>query len=227
MDQTQLSSLTKDSEFGKKLVFGTLSLLLVVPSPLAMGLVSSDLESQVKGLKNGTPPEKLPGIDRPAQLLGDGIGPTCLLIASLLLFTVPTIGFVLSFTNIAIYFRASEDAIRMSFFSLIPILLICLVALALQMLVGLMLPVALAEYARGKDLRPALSPWDNALRAFEFGPNYWKRAIGVPVAFFGLVMLMMMPLPYGLSYLVQFLLTAWAFLALVLGGRYAVGQLEG
>ncbi len=227
MENTRLSSLTQDSEFGKKLAFAALSLLLIVTSPLAMGLISSDLEEQTKGLKKGDPPEGLPSIDRPAQLLGEGIGPTLLLIASILIFSVPTGVFLFSFVNVSVYFRAAEDAIRMSFFSLIPIILIGLAALALQMLAGLMLPVALAEYARGKDLRPALSPVNNALRVVEYGAQYWLKAAGVPIALLGLVLLSMIQLPFKLNIIIPFFLAAWAVLSLILGGRYAVSQLEG
>ncbi len=226
MERASWSALSRDESIWKKIAFGGVSLCLLLPTPLALGLLQKDLEAQAAALNTGTTSDGLPEVDNPGGLVAEGVGPTLLYIGSLMLFTVPTIAFLFSSFNVMIWLRADEDSgVRLGLFSILLMLLLGLGALLLQFLTASMLPVALAQYARGKDLKPALSPIDNASRVIEFGAAYWLKTSGFVIALLGVLILNMVQIPFYASLAVTFVLFCIAFVSLILASRHALVEL--
>lgn len=237
-DRTSWTELAKDPEIGKKLLLGATSLVFLLPTPIALGLLNTDLEKEAQRRQAKQPPLEnghLPKMDDLGGLLSSGFGPTMVYAGALLLFAIATIPFGLSYFNLYAIFRPANELVpelRMEtstpYGSVIVFALIALVGLLLQAIVATSLPIALAQYARGKDIRPALDVIANASTVVELGASYWFKASGT---FLGLLVMTFVFITggFGLNMVLSTLLCvavcALAFASLILSSRQALEHL--
>ena len=236
MDRTTWSAISKDPEVFKKVGICAASMMLLLPTPIALGLINTDLETEAQRLQAKEPREatelSLPGVDDLLKLLTAGLGPSILYALSIVLFAIPSIGVLLSQAQLYIYFRPPNQLmpelhaeVKVSLGSVIIFAIIGLVSLALQTMATALLPVALAQYSRGKDLIPALDVMRNVATVMDMGVEYWKRASGMILAALGMFVATFVGLPWYVNLPVSFALSAVAFVSLVLSSRYALEHL--
>lgn len=238
MDRASWSAISRDSEIWKKVVMGATSLALIFSCPVALGLVNSDLEDEARRIHEKRPPEAenpLPRADDLGKLAMDGIGPAMLFCAALMMFAIATIPAGLSYFQLYAMFRPENELVPEMHQKLsVPItsvllwVLILGLGLVAQFIVAASFPVAMAQYARGKDPRPALAVVPNALTVMEMGFGYWLKVSGVAV---GLMMMTSIFITGGfgvgfvLSTIIWFLVAAAMFVSLVLSSRMALAHI--
>lgn len=223
MERGSWSDFSGDSEIWKKIAIGATSALLLVPIPLALGAVTADLEAELERIKAQSPPGKFIAMNDLLGLLGKGVIPSCILFLVLLAFAAPSVVVGLSlFQN----YGWLRDEGGVSIFSFLLSNLFALLAIGVQFFITITFPIALAQYARGMNLKPAVDPLANFGFAMEMGAKYWFKAAGfwlmlcANVVFFvvGLRFVYYLPLAFVTSFL--------GFASLVVASRYALGQLQ-
>lgn len=239
MDRSRWSAIAGDPEFWRKATLGGASLMFLLPTPIALGLVNTDLEAEAQRLQAKAPPPKsgfLPPANDLLKLFGSGFGPTIVYVGALLMYAISTIPLGLAYFQLyAVFGRTSQLAdelgtkmdISMPVTQVILYVVIALVGLGLQGLVAATLPVALAQYARGRDPRPALAVGPNVLTVVEMGADYWLKAAGVALAMLVMTAVFITG-GFGLHWLPSTLLclvvSTGGFIALVLAGRHSLAH---
>jgi len=151
------------------------------------------------------------------------------------MFAIATIPLGLSYFQLYAHFRPVNELVpemhtqlAIPFTSVLLYFIIAAAGLALQAMVAMSLPVALAQYARGKDLRPALAVIPNALTVIEMGMSYWFKALGGAL---GLLVMTLVFITGGfglhwiLSTLLCLVVCSLAFVSLVISARFALGHI--
>lgn len=238
MDRANWSAISKDSEIWKKLTMGATSLAFILTCPLALGIVNTDLEEEARRIHEKQPPSSdnfLPKVDDATKLVMDGIGPAMLFCAALMMFAIATIPVGLSYFQLYALFRPANELVPEMHQELaVPItsvllwILILAVGVILQFVVAASFPVAMAQYARGKDPRPALAVVPNALTVLEMGFGYWLKVAGVAVGLMAMTMIFItggFGFGFVISTLVWFAISAGMFVSLVLSSRMALGHI--
>jgi hypothetical protein len=226
MDRSSWSALSKDPELWKKIALGAGSLLLFIPIPVAMGIVNLDLENEVQRKASKEPPGDgaLPSVDDLAKVVMSGIGPSMLFLAAAVLFAIPAIPTGLALLQMYAFLRPGSE-LSIPFMSLLVSLVIGLVGLAGQVLAAASFPVALAQYARGKDLRPALAVLPNAVTVVEMGMPYWIKVSGVVFGMLSMTVLSIIGLVWYLNLPVCLAIFAIFFVSLTLSSRFALAHI--
>jgi hypothetical protein len=235
MDRSSWAAISKDPDIWKKIGVGTASLCFILSAPLALGIINTDLEAEATRLHEKRPPEKdqsLPPVDDLLKLLMSGIGPALLLMLTMLMFAIATIPTGLAAFNLYAFFRPPNELapelhqeISLPLTSVVLYLLIGAVGLALQALVAAVFPVALAQYARGKDLLPALAVVGNTITVLEMGLDYWLRVSGVAIGMVSMTIIFItggFGFGFVLSTLIWLAVTGGMFVSLVLASRFAL-----
>lgn len=235
MNRATWAAISRDSEIWKKIGIGAVSLALVLTTPIALGIVSNDLdaEAQRHRTKSSDPPtNELPKTDELGKLAVDGIAPSMVFFGALCLFLLASIPVGLTYFNLYVFFRPANEIVpemhqevHVSIVSVILFALIGLVGFLAQCLAAASLPVALAQSARGKDIRPALAIIPNAVTVTEMGFDYWKKAAGVAFGLLGMTSIFVtgaFGMPWYLSTPVCLLICAIGFVSLVLASRHAL-----
>ncbi len=239
MNRATWAAISRDSEIWKKIGIGAVSLALVLTTPLALGIVSNDLEAEAQRLrtKSGDPAKnELPATDDLGKLAVDGIGPSMVFFGALCLFLLASIPVGLTYFNLYVFFRPANEVIpemhqevQVSIVSVVRFGLIGLVGFLAQCMAAATLPVALAQSARGKDLMPALAVMSNAVTVTEMGVDYWKKAAGVAIGLLGMTSIFVtgaFGMPWYLSTPVCLLVSAIGFVGLILSSRHALAFLH-
>ncbi len=234
MNRATWAAISRDSEIWKKIGIGAVSLALILSAPIAMGIVSNDLEAEEhrRRTKSPNPPtNELPETDQLGKLAVDGITPSMVFFGALCLFLLASIPVGLTYFNLYVFFRPANEVIpemqqevQVSTVSVILFAIIGLVGFLAQCLAAASLPVALAQSARGKDIRPALAIIPNAITVTEMGFDYWKKAAGVAFGLLGMTSIFVtgaFGMPWYLSTPVCLLISAIGFVGLVLASRHA------
>lgn len=235
MSRTDWATISKDPEIWKKVAIGGACLTTILPAPIALGMINSDLEAEVarRSQKKSDPPQQfLTGVEDIGKLVTSGIGPAMLCAGALLMFAIATIPLGLSYFQLYAFFRPANElvpelhaAVAIPFTSVILYFIIGALGLAAQAVIAASFPVALAQYSRGQDLAAALSPVSNILLVVEMGVGFWRRALGVAVGML-LMTIIFITGGFGLNWLFSTLLCfavcSWAFVSLALSSRYAL-----
>jgi hypothetical protein len=235
MQRASWKEIFEDPEVWKKLAIGTGCLMFMLPTPFALGIVNSDLEAEAQRRQAKEPPPKnrwLPAVDDLAKLLSSGIGPCLVYLSVMFMFAIATIPVGLSYFQLFTYFRPKNELVpemqaevSISIMSVLIFIIIGAVGLMIQSVIAASFPVALAQYARGKDLRPALAPLTNAITVVEMGMEYWLKSAGVAV---GMLTITFYFISGGfgmgafLSTVIWALVNAVFFISLVLASRMAL-----
>lgn len=237
MDRSSWAAISKDPDIWQKVAVGTASLCFILSAPLALGIINTDLEAEARRIHEKRPPDKdqrLPGIDDLMKLVMDGIGPALLFAATLMMFAIATVPAGLaSFQLYAIFRPANELVPELHQKLAIPItsvllwLLIGLVGIVLQLVIAATLPISLAQYARGKDLRPALAVIPNAMTVIEMGFPYWLKAAGAALGLMAMTIIFItggFGFGFAISTIVWLLVAAAMFVSLALSSRFALAH---
>lgn len=236
MERSRWSAISGDPEIWKKITLGGACLMLLLPTPIALGIVNTDLEAQAQQLQDKTPAKStfLPPADELFKLFGSGFGPSLVYLGALLMYAIGTIPLGLSYFQLyAVFDKGSQLAeelgtkmeVSMPVTQILLFVLIALLGLALQAVIAASLPVALAQYARGKDPRPALAVIPNAMTVLEMGGSYWLKASGVAFAMLFMTIVFItggFNLHWILSTALCLVVCAFGFVALVLSSRHAL-----
>ena len=217
------SEISTDSEIWKKLAIGGTCLLLVLPAPLAFGAVFQDLETELGKLKEEVPPGEFTDMDNIAGLFGKGIAPSIICFLSLMLVGLPSIVILLSLGHLYAWF-ASEHG--MSTMSLLLTSGLGLVALIVQFLFALIFPVALAQYARGVNIKQAMHPMAGLGIVFELGAPFWNKAAGYWLFLVSTMGITVFEFNFFVDLLIRLCLAFLGFASLVVASRYAAGQIQ-
>lgn len=239
MNRATWAAISKDSEIWKKISVGALSLAFILTTPLALGIVSNDLENEARRRQAKSPDpakDELPPADDLVKLAVDGISPSFVFFGALCLFLLASIPVGLSYFNLYIFFRPVNEVvpemqqeIQTSWISVILFVIIGFAGFLAQCLSTLSLPVALAHYARGKDIRPALAVMPNIVTVTEMGMDYWKKGAGVTFGVLGMTLIFVttgFDLEWYFSFPLSFLICAVGFVSLVLACRHALAFLS-
>ncbi len=235
MGRTDWATVSKDPEIWKKIAIGGACLTTILPAPIALGMINSDLEAEVarrSGKKSDPPQEYLTGVDDFGKLITSGLGPAMLCAAALLMFAIATIPLGLSYFQLYAFFRPVNELVpELQAKVAVPITSVLLyfviggLGLAAQAVIAACFPIALAQYARGLDLVPALSPINNAMLVVEMGMGFWSRALGTAAGML-LMTIIFITGGFGLNWffstLLCFAVCCWAFVSLALSSRYAL-----
>ena len=222
MDRASWGIVSKDEDVIKKLVIGGLSLILFLPTPLALGFVTTDLENEVKRAKEGFPPGKFPEWDDIMKLVASGLGPSLIYGIVMMLLLVPMIVVLMSVGQSYAWLFGKFDVNWMSFLTTA---LFGLLAAAAQVVIAGTLPIALAKYAQGQEIRACMSMLNNFALVFEMGGNYIKKASGLCFGSFAMILLYGLDVHWLLYGPLQAVVAIWAFQSLLLGGRHALQHL--
>ena len=239
MNRATWAAISKDPEIWKKIGIGATSLALMLTTPIALGIVANDLEAEAhrRRTKPGTPaPNELPSTSEIGKLAVDGISPSLVFLGALCLFLLASIPVGLTYFNFYVFFRPTntvvpelQSEVHVSLVSILLFGIIGIVGVAAQCMTAASLPVALAQSARGKDLRPALSVIANAVTVIEMGADYWKKAVGVAIGLMGMTAVFItgsFGMPWWASTPLCLILSAVGFVGLVLSSRHALDFLS-
>lgn len=238
MSRSDWSAISRDSEIWKKIAIGGACLTTILPAPIALGIVNSDLEAEAKRLsarKGGVGEDALPAVNDIPKLLGNGIGPSMLCAGALLMFAMATIPLGLSYFQLYAFFRPVNELVpelhaevSVPFTSVILYFIIGFLGMVAQAIVASSFPVAMAQYSRGRDIMPALSPVGNAMTVVEMGAEYWVKSLGTAVGML-LMTIIFITGGFGLNWffstLLCFAVCSWAFVSLALSSRYALAHI--
>lgn len=238
MDRASWSAISKDPEIWKKIGMGTMSLAFILTAPLALGIINADLEGETKRIHDKQPPgedTELPKVDDIAKLVMDGIGPAMLFCGALFLFAMATIPVGLAGFQLFALFRPANELVpemhqklSLPITSVILYFIILAVGMVAQAIVAASFPVAMAQYARGKNPLPALAVGPNAMTVVEMGFGYWLKAAGTAVGLMAMTTFFItggFGFGYVISTLVWLLVSAAMFVSLVLSSRAALAHI--
>jgi len=223
MSRGSWSEISSDSDIWKKLVLGGICLLTVLPIPVALGAILEDLETEGDNIKNDKPPEKFPEMDNLAVLLGKGLAPAMILFLACMLFCVPTV--VLMMTGFQIYASFTGEH-GIAFMSVIVSGVFGLLALAVQFASAVLFPVSMAQYARGMNLKPAISPLANLGYVSEMGAEYWMKAAGFWFFLAGNILVYIQGPVWYVNVPLQIILAVGGYASLIVSSRFALNQLQ-
>lgn len=223
MERGTWSEIGKDSNIWKKLAFGAICLLTLLPIPVALGAVSTDLENELERVKNGTPSGPFPDVDRPTYFLGRGLAPAFIFLLALMAFCLPTVVVLMSSFQTYGWLK-NENGVAI--LSLLTTCLFGLLALVVQFFVTALFPVALAQYARGLNIKPAIDPMANFGFIFEMGMPYWVKASGWYLFHLGYIVVYILGPAWWINLPLQLLFAGVGYASLIVSSRYAASQLQ-
>ncbi|MFA5503953.1 MAG: DUF4013 domain-containing protein [Vulcanimicrobiota bacterium] len=223
MSRGSWSEISSDSDVWKKIVLGGICLLTVLPIPVALGGILEDLEAESANIKSDSPPGKFPEMDNFGVLLGKGLAPAVMFFVALMLFCLPTVVLMMTGFQIFASFRGEHGIAIMS---VLVSAIFGLVALSLQFITAAMFPVAMAQYGRGMNLQPAMSPLANFSYVMEMGAAYWKKAAGFWFFLFGNIIVYIHGPIWYVNVPIQVALAVLGFTSLVIAARFALNQLQ-
>lgn len=222
MVRGEWSTISGDSEFWKKVGIASACLNFVVTAPLTMGLIVEDLEAEYERMKNNEKEGSLKGFDDPSGLFSSGVGGCLLFFATILIYGLPTI--LTLFAYFQIYTMFHSEIMEFKLVSFLLNMIFLLTGLFFQFVVAASFPVSLAQYSRGKDLRPALSPFDNGMTVLQMGADYWKKASGLAGGLIVMTAVVFQGVPFLVSLVLFLVLMGGAFVSTVLASRHALAE---
>lgn len=223
MERGSWANISSDSDIWKKLFIGGACLITVLPIPVALGAVFSDLEAELEKIKSKTKPGHLVEMDTPAGHFGRGLAPTFLLLLSMMLFCVPTVVVLMSSAQTYAWI-VSEHGLNFISFAVTGIF--GLLALIAQFFVACMFPIAMAQYSRGLSIKPALDPLANFGYVSQMGAAFWTKASGFWLCLFGNMVLYIYGPAFFIDLVIRIVLCMLGFASLVVSSRYAIEQLQ-
>lgn len=223
MERGSWSEISSDSGIWKKMALGGICLLTVLPIPIALGAVHTDLESEASKIKEKAPAGIFPDMDQPATLLGRGLAPTFIYVLAIMLYCLPTVVMLMSAVQTYTWLNSEHG---MNILSFLITAVFGLIALAVQFICALLFPVSLAQYARGMNLKPALHPLANLGHIFDMGSPFWIKGVGWWVFLIGYTVLYVVGPVWWINIPLQFLLAVVGFVSLIISSRFALGHLS-
>jgi Protein of unknown function (DUF4013) len=223
MERGSWREISKDPEIWKKLALGSVYFLTVLPIPIALGALNTDLEDELKNIKGDKPPGKLADLDDFLTSFGRGLAPVFIFFLAMMLYCVPTIVVLMSSAQTYAWLKSEHG---MNYLSFCVTSLFGLLALVVQFLCTAIFPVALAQYARGMNIKPAVDPMANLGYVFSMGAPYWAKVSGYWIFLLGSMVLFIQGINFWVDLPIRFLLSGLGFASLVVSSRYALGQLQ-
>lgn len=223
MERGSWSEFAADSEIWQKVAIGAACLLTVLPLPFLFGSIHRDLENEEKKIDAGDKPGAFPGFNDPLGLLGAGLVPCIIFILLLMLLTAPTVVVLVSSGKTYAYFKSE---IGLGLFSTVLAAIFGLLAVCVQFLITAMLPIGLAQNARGLTFKTVIDPLANFGYVMQMGNTFWHKAGGMWFFVAGSMLLFVMGWPNYIDLPVRFVLSAIGCTSLMTSSRYALSQLK-
>ena len=205
------------------MLLGGICFLTVLPIPVALGALHTDLESEASKIKEKSPAGTFPEMDSPATLLGRGLAPSFMFALVMMLFCLPTVVILMSALQTHSWLN-NEHGINILSFLITAVFAV--IALAIQFICALLFPVSLAQYARGLNLKPALHPLANLSHIFEMGAPFWLKGAGWWVFLIGFTILYVVGPVWWINIPLQLLLATVGFVSLIISSRFALAHLS-
>ena len=202
---------------------GAVCLLTVLPIPLALGALHTDLEEEYERIKSESPPSEFTDEDHPATLFGRGLAPMFIFFLAMMLYCVPTVVVLMSSAQTYAWLKSEHG---MNVLSFVVTCLFGLVALAVQFFCTALFPVALAQYARGMSLKPAVEPMANLGYVFSLGAPFWLKVSGYWIFLLGSMLLFIEGINFWIDLPLRFLLCLLGYASLIVSSRYALNELQ-
>ena len=223
MERSSWSQISADQDVWRKVAIGAACFLTILPIPIALGAIFSDLEEEKKKLKAEEPPGQMNDFHELGALFGRGLAPTFVFVLALMLFCLPSVVVLMSSFQ-AYGWIVSEHGLNVLSFVVTGVF--GLIALAAQFLVALIFPIALAQYSRGMNIKPALDPMANLGYAFEMGAPFWFKATGYWLFLLGSMILTLLGINFWVDLLIRFVLAGLGFISLYISSKYALNELQ-
>ena len=223
MQRGSWSEISGDQEIWKKLATISGCFLLVLTAPISLGALYQDLTDENQRIKDKEPPGKLVELDNIPGLFGKGIVPTVIFFLAMMLYCVPTVVVLMSSAQTYAWLK-SEHGIN--YLSFLVTAAFGLLALLVQFLCAILLPIALAQYARGTSLRIAVDPLANFGNAMSMGVPFWIKASGYWAFLLANIILFIQGPAFWVDLPIRVALCVLGFASLVVSSRYALNQLH-
>lgn len=223
MERGSWSEIAVDAEIWKKLAIGTGCFMTLLPLPFLFGTIHQDLEAENRRIDSKEAPGELPGLDDPLGALGNGIIPCVIFFLVLMLLTAPTVVVLVSAGKTYAFFKSE---IGLGVFSTLLAAIFGLLALAVQFVIAAMFPIALAQYARGLNLKPAVDPMANFGFVMQMGGVYWHKVSGLWLFLAGSMLLFVLGWSNYISMPLFIGLAGLGCASLIVSSRYALSQLK-
>ena len=95
-----------------------------------------------------------------------------------------------------------------------------------QFFCTIIFPIALAQFGRGMNIKPAMHPMTNLGFAFEMGAPFWIKASGYWFFLLASMVLFIQGVSFWVNLPIQLILGMLAYASLIVSGRYALHQLQ-
>lgn len=223
MERGSWSEVSGDKDIWKKLFLGAASVLCVLSLPLALGVLNTDLEAESARLKSKEPAGKFSDFSDLGTMFGRGLGPTFIFFLAMMAFCVPTVVVLMSAFQTYGWLK-SENGINIISFTLTS--MFGLAALAAQFGTAVLFPVAIAQYARGLNIKQALDPMSNFGFALELGATYWFKASGYWLFLASNLALWIIDANFFTDLIARLLFTMLGFASLIVSSRYALSHVS-
>ena len=223
MERGSWSELSGDKEIWKKLAIGAVGILCVVSLPLVFGVLNTDLEAESARIKGKEPAGKFPAFEDFGTMFGRGLGPAFIFFLAMMAFCLPTVVILMSAFQTFAWLK-SENSINIISFCLTGIF--GLAAVAGQFVMALIFPIALAQYARGLNIKQALDPLANMGTVMEMGAPYWTKAWGYWAFLAGNIVIWIADVNFFADLALRIVVTMLGFASLIVSSRYALNQLQ-
>lgn len=223
MERGSWSELSSDPGIWKKLSICTVSMLLFLTAPIAVGALNSDLESELKRAKEKSPSGNFPAMSNFIDLFWKGLAPTAILVMVTMAFCLPSVVVGMSYFQNVGWFRSGNG---INIFSFLLTNLFGLLAVGVQFLVAITFPIAAVQYARGLHMKPAIDPIANVGFAIEMGSRYWLKAAGFWFALTANIVLFVVSPTFWLDLVIRIAVTGLGMASLIVSSRYALYQLQ-
>jgi hypothetical protein len=223
MERGSWSEVAGDSEVWKKLAIGGACFVTILPLPIALGAVLTDLETELKSIKEDKASGEFIGFEGPAGLLGRGLAPTFIFVLTLMLFCFPSVVVCLSALQA---YGWTDSEFGVNILSALVTSVFGLLALAVQFLFGAIFPIALAQYARGVHIKTALDPMAAVGSFYEMGAPFWWKTTGYWLFLLASMVLTLMGINFWIDLVLRLGLASLGFASLIVASRYALGQLQ-
>ena len=140
-----------------------------------------------------------------------------------MLFCVPTVVLLMSAGHIYASFVSEHG---MAFMSVMITGIFGFIALMLQFVAAILFPISMAQYSRGMNLKPAMSPMSNFGYVVEMGAPYWMKATGFWFFLTGNIVVYILGPALYVNLPIQVVLAVLGYSSLVVSSRYALDQLQ-
>ena len=223
MERGSWSEISSDSGIWKKMLIGGVCIMTVLPIPVALGAVHTDLESEASKIKEKTRAGIFPEMYQPGTLLGRGLAPSFMFALAIMLFCLPTVVILMSAVQTYTWLNSEHG---MNILSFLITAVFGIIALVAQFICALLFPLSLAQYARGMNLKPALHPLANLGHIYEMGAPYWLRGAGWWLFLIGYTVLYVVGPVWWINIPLQLLLAVVGFVSLIISSRFALAHVS-